>query len=279
MVNIAFQRKLQSVVSEFDGVISAGYVAEAAGKFYLPLTFDDFSAPDISVSGVTLSNGATKLVGSAGAFDNIRVGDIVASTSTGGITAKSAVTRTVYTVKGQKYVVYADTFNSSTIGVKAGDAVSGDGVAANSVVDRIDYDTRRIFLDKNLTASAVADLDFTPPTRVTAVRKSTATVNPNEVDIDSTVSSAGASSTVVFNNGAKEAVFAVLRLEPVDNETGSKLLINAAVAYLDGKLVQGSANGLNGIDVTALTYIGLTSLSVDGDLFITNARVPSPTTA
>jgi hypothetical protein len=119
------------------------------------------------------------------------------------------------------------------------------------------------------------DIIFTPPVRVTAVRDSKATANANQVDISVAVSTGSATAKdVVFAGGAREAVSHVIRLEPLNNTTGSKANYAVGVAVLDGKEVKGAANGLNNIDVTALTYTSVGTYNFDADSFLSLARNP-----
>lgn len=278
MANISIKRQLQSITADFNGTVETGFLYESAGKFYLPLTLDDFSAPDITLTAVAGALNATKLTSAVvGKFDNIREGDIVTSTSVGALTPPADTVRNCYTVKDLKYIVYADTFNASNLNVQAGDAVTGTGIGTNAVVDKIDYPTRRIFLSVASTASAAVDVTFEHPVRVTAVRTSKATANANQVDIDGTVSTAIVNSSVVFTPGAREAVMGVLQLQPVSNSTGSRLSYNAFISILDGTKVIGAANGLNNIDVASLNYVSIGTFGIELDRFLLTARVPSPT--
>lgn len=278
MATQTIKRALQTVTADFAGIITPGFVTEVADKFYLPIGFDDFVAPNQVITTTNAVSAATKLVNTAvGKFNDVRVGDQVVSLSAGTLTAKADITRTCNTFTGLKKVVYASTFTSSTIGVKAGDPVTGTGIPANTVVDRIDYAQRTIYLDKNATADGSVVLTFSPPVRVTAVRKSTATANANEIDIDSTVATAGTSVSVTIKPGAREAVTAVLRIEPVSNTTGARANYNVSVSVLDGLEVKGSDSGFNGLDFTTLNYINLGSYGFDADAFLVTARIPRPT--
>lgn len=273
MANITVKRPLAVTTSEEALVTTPGFLSEASEHVYLPFVFDDFATPNQSITGCTLTNGATKIVGTAGKFDDVRVGDIIVSASTGTLTAKSTVTRDCSTFTGLKYVVYPSTNNAGNLGVQVGDAVSGTGIPANTVVDRIDHSTRRIFLDKAATAvGAEVTLTFTPPIRVTAVRKSTATANANEIDIDTTVASTGSNSTVVVKNGANEAVPVVFRITSLGSDINANVTFKVAAAKLDGLGVQGAAAGFNGLTYGSLTYIGVGDVGFNADTFLTNAR-------
>lgn len=284
MATQTFQRQLQQIIAAYAGEVTTGFLYEAGNKFYIPFTYDNFSTPDLSPV-VNCTTGQSRLNATvAGSLDTVRVGDIVSALSgSGALTAKATIDRDCYAPKGQKYVVYPSTFTAGTLGVKAGDAVTGataSVIPSNTVVDKIDYDTFRIFLNNAIgSAGDVVDtLTFAPPARVTAVRTSTATSNANQVDIDTTIATGASGVTATIKNGAKEAVSHVLRIEPLDNTTGSKVGYTVSVSVLNGDDVKGSANGLNNIDVETLTYTTVGTYNFDGDAFLVKARLPRPTT-
>jgi hypothetical protein len=273
MSTVTFKRALQTLTSTYTASVITGIITETAGKFYLPISLDSFDAPDISIDGCTLTSTQTKISGTTGAFDNVRVGDVVTSTSTGTLTAKSTVTiNACYVVKLLSYIIYPDTADIS--GIKAGDAVTGTGIGADCLVDKIDTVNRIIYLTVANTAAGANNITFTPPVRVTAVRKSTATANANQIDIDTTVATTGAASTVVITPGAGEAVIAVLKIEPLSNTTGGKLNINIAVSYGDGADVKGSTTGYSDLTFSTLSYSSLSTFGIDADTFLVDARLP-----
>lgn len=285
MATQTFQRQLAQIITAYAGDIDTGYIHEADNKFYIPFTFNNFTSPDLTptVNATTSQSKLTATV--AGGFDNVRVGDILVSLSgAGAITAKATFDRTCYCPRGLNYVVYPHTFTSSTLNVQAGDAVTSattNVLPAGVFVDKIDYATRRIFLTDvvGTAGDAVDALTFAPPVRVTAVRTSTALANANQIDIDSTISTGGTGLTATISNGAREAVSHVLRVEPLSNTTGSKATYTVSVSTLTGLGVIGSANGLNNIDVTTLSYSTAGTYSFDADEFLVKARLPRPTTA
>jgi hypothetical protein len=276
MSTVTFKRALQTLTSTYTASVIAGIISETAGKIYLPLSFDSFDAPDISIDGCTLTSTQTKISGAAGAFDNVRVGDIVTSTSTGTLTAKSAVTiNTCYVAKLLPYIIYPDTADIS--GIKAGDAVTGTGIGADCLVDKIDTVSRIIYLTVANTAAGANNITFTPPVRVTAVRPSTALSNANQIDIDTTIATSGAASTIVITPGAGEAIFAVLRVEPLSNSTGGRLNVALSVYYGDGADVKGSTTGYSELTFSTLSYSSLSTFGIDADTFLVDARLPRPT--
>jgi hypothetical protein len=281
MVSIAIKRTILNTLADFTSSLVLGVPKEISGSFYIPFSLDSFSAPNISITGCTLTSTQTRINGTASAFDNVRVGDIVTSTSTGTLTAKTALTvDNCYTAQGLPFVTYPHTVDLATVGVKAGDAVSGGGIAANTKVDKIDYDSRRIYLTENCSATGIQTsgniLTFTPPIRVTAVRPSTATANANQIDIDTSVATSGAASTVVITPGAGEAVAYVLKVTPVDNTTGSQLSSTVEFALVPGTAVVGSTTGYNNLTFTTLTYLSLPAIKFDLDSYLTAARFPRP---
>lgn len=279
MSNISVQRALQTTTQEFVGELEAGFVLESGDRIFLPLLIDNFSGPDISVTGINLTATESTISGSAGKFDNIRPGDILSAVTTGSITANDPVAlNNIYTASGLKFVVYPESYTSVNLGVHAGDAITGTGIPASTFVERIDYDTRRIYITNACTATAIqTDVEVTPPVRVVAVRKSTATSNPNQIDIDSVVGTNGTNSTLTFVNGARDAVFAVLRITPVDSTTSATARFNVDVAYVAGDAVMGSPAGFNGLNFTSLTYTGLGVFNFNLDTFLATARIPQPT--
>lgn len=284
MATQTFQRQLQQIIAAYAGTVETGYIYEAGNKFYIPFLYTGFSTPDLTPT-VNATATQTRLnAATPGAFDNIRVGDIVSGLSgAGALTAKATVVRNCYGAKTTDYVVYPSNLTPATLGVSAGDAVTSattNVVAANTIVEKIDYATFRIFLSNPIgSAGDVVDaLTFTPPVRVTAVRKSTATSNANQIDIDTTVATGGSGLTATIKNGAKEAVSHVIRIEPLNSTTNSKVNYSVGVSILNGENVRGSANGLNNVDVEALAYINVGSYSFDADEFLVKARLPRPTT-
>lgn len=277
MVAVSFKRELITTQSTVNVDIIPGYLNETSDAMYLPLLVDDFTAPDLSITGCTLTSAATKIVGTAGKFDDVRIGDIVSAASTGTLTAKATVERACGTFTGLKFVVYPSTNNSTNLGVKVGDAVTGTGIPANTVVDKIDHSTRRIFLDKNVTANgSEVTLTFAPPVRVTAVRPSTASSNANEIDIDSTVATNGANSTITIKTGGREAAVAILKITPVGSTSNGRVNVNVGFSSIAGAELVGTADG-QPANMNTRGYSSLGSLVIDADAYFLAARVPRPT--
>lgn len=281
MSTVTFKRPLAITSADVTTALDTGFIIENSNKYYLPLTFNNFTAPNIISTGVTAVTGETKIscvapvVGVPGQFDNIREGDIVDS-GTGGfaLTPKATFNRTCSTFQGLPYIIYAHTFTSTTLNVKAGDAISGTGIPASTFVDKIDYATRRIFLTANATATGSDTMTFQPPVRVVAVRKSTVGTNANQIDIDSTIATGAVGVSVTFKVGITEATHSILKIEPISNTTGSRLNFSITVSpTLPETLVPGNS-GISDSTVTTLNYVTVGSFGLDADAFFTKARLP-----
>jgi hypothetical protein len=250
---------------------------------YVPVTID-LAQADITASVIPIATQSKLKAEVAGAFDNVRVGDFITAVATGSLTAKSNVSVTnAYLASGLKEITYDETYNSTNLGVKSGDAITvaaaGTGIPSNTIVTKIDYAARKIYVDKALTETKLATLSITPKIRVTAVRKSTATANANEVDFDSTVATTGVAGNVTIKGGAIDGVFTVLRLLPLDNEVNSKAALSISTATLDGSQVKGSTEGYNGLAYDTLNYSNIGQYQTDLDSYRTKAGVAAPTGA
>ncbi len=247
---------------------------------YVPITIEAAQA-DITASVIPIATQSKLKAEVAGAFDKVRVGDFITAVATGSLTAKSNVTVTAaYLASGLKEITFDETYNSTNLGVKSGDAITvasaGTGIPANTIVTKIDYLARKIYVDKALTESKVANLQVTPKIRVTAVRKSTAVANPNEIDFDSTVATTGVAGNATIKGGAVDGVFTVLRITPVDSLTNSKATLAISSATLTGAEVKGSTEGFNGLVYDTLTYSNIGQYQTDLDTYRTLAGVNPP---
>ena len=250
---------------------------------YIPITIAVAQA-DITASVIPIATQSKLKAEVAGAFDKVRVGDFITAVATGSLTAKSNVAvNNVYLASGLKEITYDENYNSTNLGVKSGDAITvasaGTGIPANTIVTKIDYVARKIYIDKALTESKVASVSVTPKIRVTAVRKSTAVANPNEIDFDSTVATTGVAGNVTIKGGAVDGVFTVLRVVPVDNAVNAKATLSIASATLTGSEVKGSTEGFNGLVYDTLTYSNIGQYQTDLDTYRTKAGVAAPTGA
>ena len=78
MLNIDIVRPYATEGLSTSLALSTGYVSTTAGDIYLPLTIDEFTAPDITITGAAGDLGASTITaGTAGDFDNLREGDII----------------------------------------------------------------------------------------------------------------------------------------------------------------------------------------------------------
>lgn len=250
---------------------------------YIPITIA-LAQADITASVIPIATQSKLKAEVAGAFDNVRVGDFITAVATGSLTAKSNVSVTnAYLASGLKEITYDETYNSTNLGVKSGDAITvasaGTGIPANTIVTKIDYTNRKIYVDKALTETKLANLTITPKIRVTAVRKSTATANANEIDFDSTVATTGVAGNVTIKGGAVDGVFTVIRVTPVDSLTNAKATLSIASATLNGSEVKGSTEGFNGLVYDTLTYSNIGQYQTDLDTYRTLAGVAAPTGA
>jgi len=250
---------------------------------YIPITIA-LAQADITASVIPIATQSKLKAEVAGAFDKVRVGDFITAIATGSLTAKSNVAvNNVYLASGLKEITYDETYNSTNLGVKSGDAITvasaGTGIPANTIVTKIDYVNRKIYIDKTLTESKVANVSVTPKIRVTAVRKSTATSNPNEIDFDSTVATTGVAGNVTIKGGAVDGVLTVIRVTPVDNPTNAKAAITIDTTALNGSQVKGSTEGFNGLVYDTLTYNNVGRYETDLDTYRTLAGVAAPTGA
>ena len=276
MATAIVKRPLQVTEENTTVNLSYGTVQELGDAYYLPLTVDNVTVPDIVVADVSGANGATILTTTTvGGFDTVRVGDEIKSFA-GSATFVAATPITLadtYTVEGLKELKYDFAYESGT-GVKAGDVVTGTGIGAGAIVDKIDPASRTIYLTVANTASAVVSVTFTPPVRVTAVRRSTEATNPNQITVDRAVDVAAVDDTVTIASGVREAVYAVLKLNPKDNTTGSTLNLDLGVNYPNASQIAATANGLGVSAVETLGYTGLQGIGFNVDTFLTNLRVP-----
>lgn len=277
MATSVFKRLLASSSVPYTATLAANMITEINGNFYIPISFDDFDSDLITVNQVNgAANAFTLSTNVVGAFDNIRVGDFIDTVSSGSLADPATITRSCFTAKGLKYIIYPDTYTPSTLSVRAGDQVTGTNIPDNTFVDKIDYNTRQIFITNAATDSSVETLTFAPKIRVIAVRKSTANSGANQIDLNTTVQTAINNATVTIKGGANEAVCLVLKLKPVNTDT-TKSRFRVEVSYQSGYDVRGSASGYNDLDFANLSYVLAADINFDADTFLLNARVSRPT--
>lgn len=276
MATSLLKRALGLTTEDLSITVNYGRVQELGDAFYLPITIDGLSIPDISVTNCSGTTGQAVLTTlTAGGFDKLRVGDVVKTFSgTGDVGSSTSTIADTMVPQGLNYIVYPHTLNSGTLPCKAGDAVSGTGIASGATIDKIDYASRTIFLTANNTASGSVTVTITKPARIIEVRKSTEATNPNQVTLDRNLVGAASTETVVFGAGISEAVFAVLKINPLDNTSSSRLSLALGINYPSGLEVKGTNSGLGAVAYNTLGYTGLEGLSVDVDSFLTDARIP-----
>lgn len=278
--NISTQIGVANPKVTVTNILGTNPVKVVGDSQYIPVTID-LSPSDIVASVIPIATQSKLKAEVSGAFDNVRVGDFISSIATGSLTAKSNISVTdAYLASGLKEIAYNETYNSGNLGVKSGDLISvaaaGTGIPSNTTVLKIDYDNRKIYIDKAITETKIADLTITPKIRVTAVRKSTSVSNPNEIDFDSTVATTGVAGNVTIKGGAVDSVLTVISLTPLDDEVDSKATLSVNAANLDGSEVKGSPEGFNGLNYATLNYANLGRYQTDLKTFRTKARVEPP---
>lgn len=283
MTTITFERQKLEITDPFVATISVNNPVEVGSNIYIPVTIDNFGIPDKDIPTVALVSADTKLTTTvSGAFDSLKVGDMVSALSAGALTALSSGTITdLVTVAGSNIAIYPSTLTSSTLPAKAGDAISGTNIAANTVIDKIDYAKKLIYLTNNATTTGVSDatVDYLP--RITAVRGSTWPVvaERNQVDIDTSVSTAAASSTVTFKSGVREALLGAIQISPVGSDTNGTISLQVNSYKNTGSLVTPSNDGTGANNYATFNYSNLGNITLNADEFLVDAGVPRDTVA
>jgi hypothetical protein len=278
MATALIKRPLLNTTETVTVNLGHGNVREVGDAYYVPLTLDTVTVPDVAATNVSGEiEGMTLTSLTAGAFDNVRVGDILHSFSAGSVPSATATMADCYVVQGTPMVIFPVAFSTGTFPCRPGDAISGTGLASNALVDKIDMASRTIYLSLPNTAEGVATLTVTKKARVTEVRKRTEALNPNQITIDIPLTAAVSNVTAVVASGIKEAIVAVLRINPTDNATGSKLDYAMGVHYPTATSLVPTANGLGFTDPATLAYSRLQGLSLDLDAFMLGLGVPRST--
>ncbi|MGL5923679.1 hypothetical protein [Chroococcidiopsis sp.] len=279
MATVIIKRPLAVAIQSTAIEVSMGVPTASGSDYYVPMVVNDSAAVPIGSPNAIAVGGQSKLKAStAGAFDTVRVGDVVSELSTGSLTVKpSVVLQDCYLASGTKIISYPDSPTSRILDIRAGDAVLASAdVDADTVVDRIDYAARTIYLSKPLLAGtpAIKNVTIKPVVRVTAVRLSTATADANEIDIDTTVATGAAQTAVTIVSGVREAVMGILRIQPLSNTTGSRLTVGVGVATPSGKLLIADVTGGSGLNPATQNYVSIGTFGIDADTWLTDIRVP-----
>jgi hypothetical protein len=278
MATALIKRPLLNTTETVTVNLGHGNVREIGDAYYVPLTLDTVTVPDVAATNVSGAIEGTTLTSlTAGAFDSIRVGDILDSFDTGSVPTATATMADCYVVQGTTMVVFPVAFSTGTFPCRAGDAISGTGIAASAFVDKIDMASRTIYLTLPNTGEGVATLTITKKARVTEVRRSTEALNPNQITIDIMLGETVTNVTATVVSGIKEAIVAVLRINPTDNATGSKLEYAMGVHYPTATSLVPTTNGLGFTDPATLAYSRLQGLSLDLDAFMLGLGVPRST--
>lgn len=278
MVSQDFKRRALVTESDYTAEVAIGFNTSTASAFYVPVRYSNFSIPDLEITGITTVTATATIQGTVGAFDTLKVGDRLSAVSAGALGTPATVTRACNQILETDKLIYDSAFNSTNLGIKAGDVASGTDIPVGAFVEYIDYAERTIYLSEvipTLTneAAPIDDITFTAPCRITAVRTSTAASNPNQIEVSPAIGTGATGVTLTIEYGATEAVFSVLRLVPLDS-TSTQARYSVDVAYLPGTAVKPSDNGLNGITPDTYNYSNIGTLQFDGDRFLLDAGLP-----
>lgn len=282
MTTITFERQKLEITDPFVATISINSPVEVGANTYIPVTIDNFGIPDKVIPTVALAASATKLTTTvSGAFNSLKVGDMVTTLSAGALTAIATGTITnLVTVAGSKIAIYPSTLTSMTLPAKAGDAISGTNIASDTKIDKIDYSRKIIYLTANATTTGVADATVTYTPRITAVRGSTwpVVLERNEVDIDTSVSTASASATVTFKSGVREALLGAIQISPIGSTVSGTISLQVNAYKNSGTLVTPSNDGTGANNYATYNYSNLGNITLNADEFLVDAGVPRDTT-
>lgn len=278
MTNITFKRRKLVDVETYPATILVGNSSLVGDAYYLPITIDNYVSPPIPLTGITGVVTQTKLKANvAGAFDNVRVGDLVTLPTSLVFGALASATVTDLAIAdGSSIALYSELYDSVTLPVKAGDGIAATGIPANALVDKIDYARRLIYLTAEATVTNIVVATAVPKVRVTAVRNSThaVTANANEIDINTTITTGSISGGVTIVPGATEALISTLRITPKGNTDTSVITLEVSGSKNKGADVAGTPNGLGYTNYSGFTYLNLGSIILDADEFLLDARVP-----
>jgi hypothetical protein len=283
MTTISFQRQKLTTTDTFSVSVGINSPVEVGVNTYIPITIDEFPALDKTIPTVQLGTGAASTFIKAltpGAFDKVKVGDIIKSTAAGLITPLATTTLTaLVTAVGSKIAIFPSSFTSLTLPVKAGDKIASANLPANTVVDKIDYVKKLIYLTNNALTSGSLDATVTAPVRVTAVRGSTwpVALDANQIDFDSVNTVTAASTSVTIGSGIREALMGVIKVATVGSTTNGVVSIQVGGYKNAGKDVSASNDGTGSNSYATYNYSSLGSLTLNADEFLLDAGVPRDT--
>jgi hypothetical protein len=281
MTTITFERQKLEITDPFTATIAINSPVEIGANTYVPITIDNFAAPDQVIPTVALVAAATTLTTTVnGAFDNLKVGDLITGMTAGALTTLTDGTiADLVTVAGSKIAIYPSTLTSLTLPAKAGDGISGANIASGSKIDKIDYAKKLIYLTENALTTGVDDAAVSYTPRITAVRGSTwpVVLERNQVDINTSVITAAASSTVTFKSGVREALLGALKISAIGSTTNGNISLQVDGYKNSGRLVAPSNDGTGANNYAGYNYSNLGSLSLNADEFLVDAGVPRDT--
>lgn len=269
MATISFERKKLDSTDTVPADISLGSVIVQPDAYYVPVTIDGFTAPSITLTGISGAASSNKLTSTVpGYFSNVRPGDVI----TAGVVAAAGAGSTIPGVasnKGSKMIVYPATMTQATLGMQAGDGVTGTDIPAGTTIDRIDYNNKVIYLTNNATDTSIGSIVSVPPLRVLSKN-----ANETELTISENITSALSSASVTIKPGAGEALLGVLRIKPVGSTANGTVSIEVSGYRNRGKDVIATSNGVGTVAPEAYNYVSLGSITLDADEFLQEARVP-----
>jgi hypothetical protein len=281
MTNITFKRRKLVDVETYPATILVGNSSLVGDAYYLPITIDNYVSPPIPLTGITAVVTETKLKANvAGAFDEVRVGDVI--TLPTGLAFATPVTTNLTDIavtEGSNIAMYSNAYDSTTLGIKAGDTFSlfsGTTLPNTTKVDKIDYARRLIYMTESATATAIVTIGSTSRVRVTAVRPSTHPVvaDANQIDISVAVTTGSIAGGITVVPGATEALVSTLRITPKGNASTGVVTLEVAGSKNKGLDVAGTPNGLGYTNYSGFTYLNLGNITLDADEFLLDARVP-----
>lgn len=278
MASITFERAKLDTTDTYSATIALSTPRAIGNRYYIPVTIDEFNAPNYTVSNANgVATQSTLTSATSGAFDNVRVGDTFVSST--GLTLDAIATTTVdvVTATGSLVAIYDAAYTSSNLPVRAGDVISGLNIPGGTIVDKIDYTNKLLYLDTAATADGAESATVAPPVRVTAVRNSEwpDVATRNQIDIDTTIATVTLSDfDVVFKPGSREALLAAIRVSPLGSATTGTISIEVSGYKNSGENVMASNDGTGVGDFTAYNYLNLGNLTMNADEFLLDARVP-----
>lgn len=269
---LTFERKKLDVTNTYTATVTVGAVARQANDFYLPVTIDGFTTPDVVLASASIAgtSGQNKITSTTpDYFKAVYVGDIV-STTTDFVAGPSAPVLTDIALNALSNVfVYPSTFTSITLPLAAGDTVTSTSLPVNTVVDKIDYANRIVYLSNPSPVTIIENVTVIKPLRVTAKN-----LTNTEITVSRNLSAvAGSGGPLTVKRGAQEALLGLLKIAPVGSTTSGTVSLQVGAYKNQGDKVDYSANGSGYSAPEELNYVSLGSVSIDADAFLEAAGI------